>query len=329
MINLKIAGSFLQIQDDKKKIDILNDVCDIVHYDIMDGKFSSHATLSSDEIIFNTKGVNRVKDIHLMVLDIKKYVDEYSIINPDYITFHYEATSSLDDIIKYIKSKNIKVGIAINPKTDVSVLKPYLSEIDLVLVMSVQAGAGGQPFIDISDKIDYLFNVRLEHNYNYLIEVDGGINDDTIGKVSKADIAVIGSFITASDDYGKMVNVIRKKLNGGFTLIELLGVLMILAILASVAFIAISGSIRNGKVKACKTQEATIIEAAKMYFTDNSTVTEVKVSVLKSKGYLDNDIKSPMTGKAYNNNTKVNLSIINGSKYEYLISYGNSAEKCT
>ncbi len=194
-----LSTSFLMIQNDKKKIEELNEYTDYMHYDIMDGLFTDRATNEYDVLLKNTKNVSKPKDVHLMVMDIKKYVDLYSQLNPDYITFHIEATNNPKEIIDYIKGKNIKVGMALNPKTHIEEIIPYLNALDLVLVMSVEAGAGGQPFIDISDKITFLDNYRKENNLNYIIEVDGGIKPEVIDKVKQlkqADMIVVGSFIT-------------------------------------------------------------------------------------------------------------------------------------
>ena len=178
---MKIAGSFLQIQDDKKRIKWLNDVCDFIHYDIMDGLFTDKATIANDLLLENTACVTKGKDVHLMVLDVKKYADIYSKVNPDIIIFHYEATSDIMENIMYIKNKGIGVGLAINPETDVRVLDNYLNKLDMVLVMSVQAGASGQTFIDITDKIDYLILTHPDEDH-----VGGAlslINDISVGQL--------------------------------------------------------------------------------------------------------------------------------------------------
>ena len=205
---MKISASFLQIQNDKEKIEELNDLSDYMHYDIMDGYFTCNQTLDFETLKQNTINITKPKDVHLMVKDIYNYIDMYSTLNPEFITFHYEINDT-DKIIDYIKEKNIKVGISINPDTDVTKLIPYLEKIDLVLVMSVIPGKGGQTFIDISDKINYLDSYRKENNLNYLIEVDGGINKDTINKISKSDIIVVGSYITSSDDYNNKIEELR------------------------------------------------------------------------------------------------------------------------
>lgn len=206
---MKVAGSFLQIQDDKEKIDQLNKCVDIMHFDVMDGKFTENKTISYTKMKNNTIDVTKPKDIHLMVEDIRKYVNNYSKLKPDNITFHVECGDVLNNI-NYIKKKGIDVGIAINPDTDVLAIVPYLDKVDLVLVMAVTPGKGGQKFIDISHKIDYLRNYREENNLDYLIEVDGGINNITVDKVITADIVVSGSYITDSNNYEKKVELLKK-----------------------------------------------------------------------------------------------------------------------
>lgn len=205
---MKLSTSFLMIINNKEKIDEIDKYTDYLHFDIMDGKFTEKST-SLEEILTSTRNTIKPKDVHLMVTDVKKYVDVVSKIKPQYITFHLEATSEVNEIIDYIKEKNIKVGIAVNPETKVESLLPYLTKIDLVLVMSVKAGKGGQEFIDISEKIDYLKDYKLKNKLDYLIEVDGGINPKTVNKVKNADIIVVGSFITNGNIKEKIEEIRR------------------------------------------------------------------------------------------------------------------------
>ena len=206
-----ISASFLSIKDNIKsnikKLD--NTSIDMLHVDIMDGIFVPNKTWNIDEekeLLVNTK---KKKDIHLMVNDVKKYIDDFKILKPEYITFHYEAIDNIFDTIRYIKSLKIKVGLSIKPNTNIEDIKPYLKYLDLVLVMSVEPGKGGQTFIESSiDKINYLYNERINNNYQYLIEVDGGINDITSKLCNKADILVIGSFIT-NGNYQEQINKIN------------------------------------------------------------------------------------------------------------------------
>lgn len=206
-----ISASFLSIKDNIKdnikKLDSTS--IDMLHVDIMDGVFVENKTWSIDEV--NTLLINttKPKDVHLMVKDVKKYIDDFKVLNPNYITFHYEAVDNVLEVINYIKELGIKVGLSIKPHTSVDSIKKYLNDIDLILVMSVEPGKGGQKFIENSiNKINYLDQLREENNYHYVIEVDGGINDITAKKCSNADILVIGSFIT-NGDYQDQINKIN------------------------------------------------------------------------------------------------------------------------
>lgn len=172
----------------------------------MDGKFVKNINELKTDYKFNKK-----LDIHLMVNDIKEYVEKYKKLQPEFITFHLEAIKDPLQIIKQIKKLNIKVGISIKPDTNVDFLIPYLKYIDLVLVMSVEPGYGGQEFIENSiSKINRLKQIRENNNLDYLIEVDGGINSNTISKVENADIIVVGSYITSSDNYQANINKLLK-----------------------------------------------------------------------------------------------------------------------
>ena len=208
---MKISASFLSIKDNlKENIDLLTK-CDIdyLHLDIMDGIFVKNKTWDISEIK-NLINYNKPLDVHLMVSDVYKYVDEYKDLNPEFITFHYEVNLDIMDIINYIKKYNIKVGLSIKPNTEVDEIIPYLPYLDLILVMSVEPGEGGQKFIINSvDKIKKLKELKG----NYLIEVDGGINDSTISLVKDVDIAVIGSYIT-SGNYEEKIKSIKEKIYG-------------------------------------------------------------------------------------------------------------------
>ena len=209
---MKISASFLSIKEDLnnniKKLD--NSNIDYLHLDIMDNIFVPNITWIFNEMNELLEGTNKPKDVHLMVKDVIKYIDDYSKLNPEFITFHLEAVDNVLEVINYIKSKNIKVGISIKPNNNVENLKEYLPLVDLVLIMSVEPGFGGQTFIENSlNKIEELYNIRENNNYNYLIEVDGGINSDNIKKLNKCDIAVVGSYITNKSDYNEAINSLK------------------------------------------------------------------------------------------------------------------------
>ena len=346
---VKIAGSFLKIQDNVSKIKELDKVCDYIHFDIMDGKFTERPTLSVDKMCEKVKDLRKPIDVHLMVNDIKKYIDKVISINPSFITFHLEASSDISEIISYIKDKGIKAGIAINPNTKVEDVYPYLNDIDMVLVMSVKAGAGGQAFIDITDKIKKLIEYRDENNLSYLIEVDGGINDSTIKMVKNVDIVVAGSFITDGENYQSQIYKLKKSLRNGFTLAELLGVIVVLSILGLVAVTTIDNNIKKSRYDICLVQETNLIEGAKMMMIDypnllpTSSATPVTVTVKQlqdggtvngqviDKGYIDDNLVNPMTDKPYVDSTSgvsVQITTSNGSDYSYDVIYGNADEAC-
>ena len=205
-----ISTSILDIKEPKDlEIFKLNELTDLIHVDVMDGIFVENKTMNFEDYKNALRYSVKPLDVHLMVSDVKKYIDEYSKLEPEYITFHYEAVSDVRSVINYIKEKNIKVGMSIKPSTDVSEIIDYLQYLDLVLVMSVEPGRGGQTFIENSkNKIDQLNELRDKLNLGYQIEVDGGINDSTILDAKNADIYVAGSFITKGD-YEEQINKLR------------------------------------------------------------------------------------------------------------------------
>ncbi len=208
---MKISASFLSIKDNLKENINLLTKCDIdyLHLDIMDGKFVPNQTWSIYDIK-NVINYDKPLDVHLMVNDVYKYIDEYQILKPEFITFHYEISLDILDIINYIKKYNIKVGLSIKPSTKIEEIIPYLPYLDLVLVMSVEPGFGGQSFImECIEKIKKLKELKS----NYLISVDGGINDQTISLVKDADIVVVGSYIT-SGNYLKNIEKLKEKIYG-------------------------------------------------------------------------------------------------------------------
>lgn len=208
---MKISASFLSVKENLiENINNLdNSSVDFLHLDVMDGIFVSNKSWNYEFFERILKNTKKPKDIHLMVSNVKEYIDLFKNFNPEYITFHYEAVSDIKSVANYIKNLNIKVGVSIKPSTSVEELLPYLDYLDLILVMSVEPGKGGQKFINDSvDKINQLYKLREKYNYNYLIEVDGGINEKTSKLCKNADILVIGSYITNSNNYQEQINKI-------------------------------------------------------------------------------------------------------------------------
>lgn len=202
MISVSFFSEKNNIDEVINKID--NTSCDYIHVDIADNIFVPNSSLDDNLLINILSNTNHKKDIHLMVEDVKKYVDIYKNINPEFITFHVE-TSNILDMIDYIKSLNIKVGLALDLDSNVKLLDNYLDKIDLVLLMSVKAGFGGQVFDNkVLDKIDY-----LRKKTNILIEVDGGINNLNFDQIN-SDIKVVGSYITKSNNYEETIKSLKK-----------------------------------------------------------------------------------------------------------------------
>jgi len=177
-----------------------------IHVDVMDGKFVEDTQFKINEI----NAINMVSkyplDIHLMVKNPISYIEKLNNMNIEYITIHLEIQKDIKKLIKKIKEMNYKVGISLNPKTDIEEVIPYLKDIDLVLVMSVTPGKGGQKFLKSTiGKVNKLKRIITENNYNVKIEVDGGINDTTISLLENIDIAVVGSYVIKSENYYKQI----------------------------------------------------------------------------------------------------------------------------
>ena len=208
---MKIGVSTLNVKEPRSselaKIDGLD--VDYIHVDVMDGIFVENKTFGFDEFYDMVRFTKKPKDIHLMVSDVKKYIDNFSKLSPEYISFHYEATNDVLGVINYIHNLGIKASLAINPSTQTSEILDYLKYLDMVLVMSVEPGRGGQTFIeDSTKKVEQLYMLRENEGYNYKIEVDGGVNNETIKKCEKVDICVVGSYIT-KNDYEKSIRNLR------------------------------------------------------------------------------------------------------------------------
>lgn len=208
-----ISASFLGIKDHlKENLHILDQTnISYLHFDIMDGKFVSNETWHVSDLLPFIQDLKKPFDVHFMVEDVSTYIAEFDVINPEYMTFHIEATDNPKETIMKIKHTGSKVGVSIKPSTSIDTILPYLDQIDLVLVMSVEPGAGGQSFLEDSlSKIEKLNQIREEQQYSYLIEVDGGINPITKKQCEQkgADLFVVGSFITnvAPEDYQKQID---------------------------------------------------------------------------------------------------------------------------
>lgn len=206
---MKISTSLLDASDRISSVDKLNQTgISYLHIDVMDGKMVDNIQFQDMDEIKSINNLSHFKlQIHLMVEDVSSYLDRFIGLNIESITFHLETKQDILENIQRIHDMGYRCGIAICPDTDIQDIYPYLDKIDMILLMSVIPGRGGQSFIlDTKDKIAMLKNYIDKNQLSVLIEVDGGINDKTISLVKDADIAVVGSYIVKSDNYIERVN---------------------------------------------------------------------------------------------------------------------------
>lgn len=186
--------------------------CDYIHFDVMDGVFVNNISYGIPVLKSVSKVTDIVLDVHLMIVDPIKYIRQFAESGADIITFHFEAGSDCGEVIDLIHSYGKKAGVSVKPNTPVSVLYPYLDNIDMILVMTVEPGFGGQGFItETLDKIEELKAELDKRNLGVPIQVDGGINDKTASKVKEkgASILVAGSYLFGAEDMKKAVGLLR------------------------------------------------------------------------------------------------------------------------
>lgn len=206
-----LSADFGNLERDTKMID--RSAAEWVHIDVMDGVFVPNISFGFPVMKPIRKATNKVLDVHLMIVEPEKYVRRFVEAGADYVTFHYEATDDIEGCIKAIREAGAKVGISIKPATDATALTDILSKVDLVLVMSVEPGFGGQSFIDGSlDKIRDLAKMRQEQGLDFIIEVDGGISAKNAAEVfnAGAEALVAGSAVFgAADPEAEIVNMLK------------------------------------------------------------------------------------------------------------------------
>lgn len=193
-----LACDFLNLEDEIKRLNDTN--AQWLHLDVMDGHFVPNLTFGYDLISRIRPLTTKVLDTHLMISNPLNHIEKYADAGSDYITFHIEIEEDINRVIDKIKVCGKKAGLAIKPNTDIELILPYLEKIDLVLVMSVEPGFGGQPFISSTpERINLLSQIREEQGYNYVINVDGGINDQTAPLCNESDALVSGSYLFKGD----------------------------------------------------------------------------------------------------------------------------------
>ena len=209
-----LSADFSQLGNEIKRLE--KGGADLIHVDVMDGHFVPNLTIGPPVIKALKKHCSLKFDVHLMISPVHKYIDAYSDAGADIITIHPEATEDLSASINKIKDLGKKVGVSLNPKTKVNVIKDCLNKIDLVLIMSVNPGFGGQKFMpEVLEKIRELKLIQEKQNIDFDIEIDGGINFET-GKIcieAGADILVAGSFLFNQGDLISSTNKMLENFN--------------------------------------------------------------------------------------------------------------------
>lgn len=192
----EVSTSFLKKGSYDEYIKMLNNSkTDYIHFDVMDGIFVDNTNLNNNDLIKYIDMSNKKNDVHLMVNNPLKYIDSLIGHKVEYITIHKEIDNYLEMINK-IKANGIKAGLAINPETKIEDITNVLKDISLVLVMGVHPGRSGQKYIeDTTNKINKLYDLKKENNYNYKISVDGGVNEKVINNLKNTDIIVSASYI--------------------------------------------------------------------------------------------------------------------------------------
>ena len=201
-----LSGDFANLANDIKNLE--NSGADWIHVDVMDGHFVPNLTIGAPVVKALKKVANIPLDVHLMISNPEKYIEDFALAGSDIITFHYEATKEkTKEVIDLIKSFGKKVGLSVKPKTSVSEILEYIPMVDLVLVMTVEPGFGGQKFME-----DCALKIRELSQYkNIIIEVDGGINDKT-AKVCKdygVNALVAGNFVFSSSNMKEAIASLR------------------------------------------------------------------------------------------------------------------------
>ena len=206
-----LSADFANLERDIKELESIG--IDMFHIDVMDGNFVPNISFGFPIIQSIRSKTDKIFDCHLMIDNPENYVEQFCKVGCDMVSFHIEATNHADRLVQVIKGNGKKAGIVLNPQTPIESIKYLLPKLDYVLIMTVNPGFGGQKFIsEMLEKIEELAKIREDKGYNFLIEVDGGINIET-SKACRdkgADLLVCGSFLFGASDKEKTLGELLK-----------------------------------------------------------------------------------------------------------------------
>jgi ribulose-phosphate 3-epimerase len=208
-----LSADFSRLGDEIRAVEKAG--ADVIHVDVMDGHFVRNITIGPLVVRGLKKLTSLPLDVHLMIENPERYIEPFAQAGSDWMTIHAEVCPQLKRIIRKIRQLKVRPGVVLNPSTSLKALYPILDEIDLILLMSVNPGFAGQPFISSTlKKIERLRKTIEQNRYVLEIEVDGGINLENIGEASRAggDIFVLGTGIFKTDDYEETIRRLRKEI---------------------------------------------------------------------------------------------------------------------
>ena len=205
-----LAADFANLSKECEEIDESN--ADWFHLDVMDGVFVPNISFGMPIVKSIRQMTKKPLDVHLMITKPERYIDKFIELGSNILTVHVEATNKLNKIIDKTHQSNIKSGIAINPDTPISKIEDYINDVDLICLMGVHAGFGGQKFIEKTyRRLEKLKNLISSRNSSAIIEIDGGVNETNFEMLKSlgADVLVAGSFIFKSTDYNKAIDLLK------------------------------------------------------------------------------------------------------------------------